>query len=288
MEQLATLDALKRALAVTGTAYDAALIAAAGQATRLIMAAAGRRLLPLAATRYLDGDGATRLWLPEAWLAITTVSLSSDGGQTYTALAGTDWWASNGIVWDAPPYELLALNPNGAYSSFYAGQRTVKVVGVLGWHADYAAAWELSGDSVQDGSGISASATTVTVADADGVDARGETPRFSVGDLLRAESEYLTVAGVNTTTNALTVNRAAAGSTAASHAKNTLLYKFRPDDAACYATIVQAARWFKRGQQAFADAGASAELGQLMYVKRLDPDVEAILMAGGLRRLAVG
>jgi len=288
MELLATLDEAKRALDITGETYDATLVTALGQASRLVMAAAGRRLLPWAATRYADGLGRAQLWLAESWLAIATVSLSSDLGQTYTALAGTDWWASNGIVWDAPPFELLALNPNGSYSDFYAGQRTVKIVGTLGWHGDYASAWELSGDSVQDGSGISASVTTVTVGNADGADARGVTPRFSVGNLLRIESEYVTVTGVNATTNALTVLRAAHGSTAASHAQGTAIYTFRPDDLAQQAALTQAVRAFKRGQQAFADAGANAELGQLVYVKRLDPDVEAILMAGGLRRLAVG
>lgn len=50
-----------------------------------------------------------------------------------------------------------------------------------------------------------------------------------------------------------------------------------PDDIK-QATIIQAARWFKRGQQGFQDAGAIAELGQLRYVKGLDPDIEMMLM----------
>ena len=43
------------------------------------------------------------------------------------------------------------------------------------------------------------------------------------------------------------------------------------------ATIIQAARWFKRGQQAFQDTGAIAELGQLTYTQSLDPEVKAII-----------
>ena len=43
------------------------------------------------------------------------------------------------------------------------------------------------------------------------------------------------------------------------------------------ATTIQAMRYFKRAQQAFADVGAIAELGQLRYVKELDPDVKNIL-----------
>lgn len=45
------------------------------------------------------------------------------------------------------------------------------------------------------------------------------------------------------------------------------------------ATTIQAVRYFKRLQQAFADVGVITELGQLSYVKKLDPDVENILMA---------
>lgn len=44
------------------------------------------------------------------------------------------------------------------------------------------------------------------------------------------------------------------------------------------ATIIQASRWFKRGQQGFQDTAAIPELGQLRYVKQLDPDVEMMLM----------
>ena len=288
METLATIDDVKRSLGITAMTYDAVLTGALAQVSRLVTAAAGRRFLPWQATRYLDGDDTSTLWLPETWLAITTVSLSSDLGQTYTALGATDWWASDGLVWDQPPYQLLAMNPNGAYGGFYAGQRTVKIVGVLGWHADYANAWEASGDSVQDATGLTASVTAITVADADGGDARGIAPRFSAGDLLRIDSEYLTVGSVNASLNTLTVQRAMNGSTAATHAKSTSIFKFRPDGMASEAAVIQTVRLFKRGQQAFADAGANSELGQLMYVKRLDPDVEALLMVGGLRRLTVG
>src|SRR5574341_150455 len=44
------------------------------------------------------------------------------------------------------------------------------------------------------------------------------------------------------------------------------------------AAEIQTVRWFKRAQQTFQDAGAIVELGQLRYVKKLDPDVENVLM----------
>jgi len=46
------------------------------------------------------------------------------------------------------------------------------------------------------------------------------------------------------------------------------------------AVEIQTIRWFKRGQQAFQDAGAKTDLNQLRYVKKLDPDIEGILSEG--------
>lgn len=57
-----------------------------------------------------------------------------------------------------------------------------------------------------------------------------------------------------------------------------------PDDVK-QATIIQCARNFKRGQQGFQDTGAVAELGQLKYVKLLDPDVQ--LMVDYLRKVTI-
>jgi hypothetical protein len=50
------------------------------------------------------------------------------------------------------------------------------------------------------------------------------------------------------------------------------------------ACIVQVARWFKRGQQAFQDAGAVTDLTQLRYLKKIDPEVQLLLskMPGGI------
>jgi hypothetical protein len=53
------------------------------------------------------------------------------------------------------------------------------------------------------------------------------------------------------------------------------------------AVITQVVRWFKRGQQGFSDVGAIAELGQLRYVQKLDPDVEMILDSPGYVRRTI-
>lgn len=60
-----------------------------------------------------------------------------------------------------------------------------------------------------------------------------------------------------------------------------------PDDITT-ATIMQATRWFKRLQGGMSDTLLTGELGQLMFTRRLDPDVTQILVQGGYRRMAVG
>jgi hypothetical protein len=54
------------------------------------------------------------------------------------------------------------------------------------------------------------------------------------------------------------------------------------------ACLIQAARWFKRGESSWADAMAPANFGTLMFTKVLDPDVEAMLIRGRLVRPAIG
>lgn len=51
------------------------------------------------------------------------------------------------------------------------------------------------------------------------------------------------------------------------------------------AATIQVFRWYMRGKQAFADGGANIELGRMVYVKQLDPDIKELLrsfMMGGL------
>ena len=56
-----------------------------------------------------------------------------------------------------------------------------------------------------------------------------------------------------------------------------------PDGIAA-ATIMQAARWYKRLQGAMADTLASAEIGRLLFTSKIDPDVALILREGGYWR----
>lgn len=120
----------------------------------------------------------------------------------------------------------------------------IYVTGTWGWHQDYSNAFD-SVDTVQDNP-LTAAATSVTVADADGTDLDGFTPRFSPGNLIRIEDELLDVTAVNTATNVLTVRRGVNGTTAAAHVQTTAVEVYRVDERIQRITARQAALLYAR------------------------------------------
>jgi hypothetical protein len=168
------------------------------------------------ANRINTGDGV--FWLREHILAFTEVlwgtsditskvELYTDGNEVRTGLRltneGESWYSS-----ESPPV-------------------FVKVTGTWGYHPDWANAWD-SVDTIQDAAGITASATTVTVVDADGEDLNNLTPRFSPGNLIAIGSEYMDVTKV--AANVLTIRRGRNGTTAAAHANGAAISTFQVDD----------------------------------------------------------
>lgn len=286
LDLYATLTSVKTALSMdSGSTYDQLVLQGLLDASRLVDRATGRTYNPLRAVRYLDGSGKDEQWLPDSLLELEELAITQDGGTTYTPVTAGKTWCSDGVNWDITPYLKVVLAPDANFSWFPSGRRTVRVTGLWGWRPRYEEAWIDSGDAVQDNS-LSSSATQITVTSATGSDQLGLSPRFAIGQLLRVDTEVVEVTGVSSTK--LTVVRGDRGTQAASHAKSTVLWRWEPFELASRAVLTQAARFFKRAQQAYADAGANAELGQLVYAKRLDPDVEVMLLEGGLRRLTVG
>lgn len=93
----------------------------------------------------------------------------------------------------------------------------IKVTAFYGMHTNYGNAW-YSADTVQDVGGISAVDTEITVVDVNGEGRDGETPRFSAGNLIRIEDEYLRVLSTDTVANTMAVRRAENGTVAVAHA----------------------------------------------------------------------
>lgn len=98
------------------------------------------------------------------------------------------------------------------------GASQVQATGTWGYHNDYSNAWTNTLDTVQDNP-LTFNSAQVTIQSVNGADLYGRTPRFSPGQLIRIDSEFLEVTAVDATTNKLTVKRGANGSSAAQHAQ---------------------------------------------------------------------
>jgi len=128
------------------------------------------------------------------------------------------------------PYHLVRITSSGLrWWSYASGCDPVyaTITGIWGHHSDYASAW-MDVDALA--AGINASVTTITVADVDGADQYGLTPRISVGSLLKIGDEFLEVSATDTTANTATVRRGANGSTAAVHSLGDTVYTFQVEE----------------------------------------------------------
>ena len=266
--------ALPNAIRAATTAYDAVLTRLAGEVSRYVENHCHRVFYPALATRYFRGSGG-RWQRVDDLLTITSVSISTDDGLTYTALAADDYFATvEGDANSPKSYTHLELDANGDYTYWPKGAKAVKVVGVWAYTDDRATCWEDSLDTVENNP-LTSGGTSVTVNDDDGADLWGVTPRFAAGQLARIESEYVEVTAA--ATNALTVVRGRNGTTAAQHAQNTTIELWRPPEPVKQAVIVQITRGFARALQGFGDARAVPEMGELIWTRSLDPDVQTKL-----------
>jgi hypothetical protein len=123
---------------------------------------------------------------------------------------------------DSPYFQIQLIGD--AWSSWYSaycsgvwGTQNATVTGVWGYNADYANAW-LAVDAVTTTAITTTTATTFTVADVDGDNPLGESPRISAGNIIQIGTEWMDVIATNITTNTVTVRRGVNGSTAATHA----------------------------------------------------------------------
>lgn len=282
------LDTIKAAVDVTGTTYDAVLTGMQLRACRELDALfGGCEFNPSIATRYFDGSGREDQWLFGAYLLEeSAITLSADNGHTYEdTLTATDYWKLDGARYDETPTRLLRMNPNGSYGVWFAGRRTVCIAGTWGWRRGYTRAWDNSNDALA--ANITSSALSCTVSDADGADASGITPRFQVGQLLKIGAEFCHVTGVDVATNTLTLVRGVNGSTATSHITGDVLHIWRAEEVVQQAALMQTVRWFKRGQQAYQDAAGSMDLGKLLYMKKIDPEIELLVLEAGIRDVVI-
>jgi hypothetical protein len=177
-------------------------------------------------------------------LELTSVAIGST-----TLTVGTDVVAYPSTT--IPPFKFLRLRNGNFWYDYCASNSydplTLTVTGVWGVHRDYANAF-VKVDDVADVAGINASVTTLTVADVDGADQYGLTPRISAGNLLKIGSEYLLVTATDTTANTATVRRGVNGSTAAVHANGDDVYVWNVEETVRDAVAKQAGlKYLRRG-----------------------------------------
>lgn len=155
---------------------------------------------------------------------------------TAVGVNGTDLTANTRLFPpNAIPTNKIQLQSNtgfwwGSYCLPANGYNTnmATIAGVWGYNSDYANAWQTVDAIIT--AGINSSVTSFTVADADGVDTYGVTPRFSTGNYILIDSEIMLVTATNITTNALTVKRGQLGTTASAHLINAPIATYTVED----------------------------------------------------------
>lgn len=186
---------------------------------------------PYHETRVLELNGlridSTRnfLMLPYPLLSIATISINGTDVTAYASVYPNTTSAS--------PYYVIQLDSGYSWYDYTpptSGNTlvsTVSIHGTWGYHPNWSQAWA-SLDTLS--ANITSTATTLTVSDVDGADQYGNTPRFSAGNIIRIDNEYMLVTATNTTTNALTVIRGYNGQTAVAHTSTTAVYVYQVDD----------------------------------------------------------
>ena len=174
MYTIATLQQLRQRLGLspTDTADDPRLLAALQAATAQMEAAAVRRFIPrrVSIGHTLNPRYPTELVLVDDLLELDT--LVNGDGRTI---------APEHIV-TVPdsghdgPVALIELIEGESFVWAESPVQAITVSGIWGWHDRWSQAWRGSSDTLQNAA-LDSATTTLTVANADGLDAHGTMPR---------------------------------------------------------------------------------------------------------------
>ena len=218
----ATIGDIKGALVgnVTGTGNDARLRALLESVSRTVDAYCARHFHSLTATRYLSGTGSYRLWLPQGYpdlISVTSIKEDEDANATYE----TTWAAADYILgpYDAVPTGRVYLPSTKPYGWIEVDQRST---GAKSAFATRQRAFELVGKwGYSESSYIDAATITVTTAATTAGTLSSDTGDVSPGHTLLLGTEQVYVSA--RTTTALTLVRGVNGTTAAIQAGGTVI-----------------------------------------------------------------
>jgi hypothetical protein len=265
MNEYLTLAAFKRYQGIDVDQYDqdwliAELLESASRAWDIWTR---RRFYPRVETRYYDHQESYQLRLDDDLLEVTTLK-TDEGDDTVSA---ADYWPMAGNSYGVTPYSRIVLKTTTTTPLTYSTirRRANQVTGIWGYHTDWANAWALAATTAE---ALDATETGIDVADVAGLEA---------GMLLRVDTEYLYLSGVDGSANELTVTRGANGSTAATHTTSASVYRYKPD-----AGVVQAVRrlaawlWHQKDSQSFTQTGYP-ELGIVEVPPAMPADLQRLV-----------
>lgn len=264
-------------VAATDTSDDPILLANIRQVTaranKLLMGRSSRwdyfgptieaRSIPLSASRINSDINTLRLDRP--LLALTAVVAYQT---TVTSVA-------EAYPQGDTPYRQVRITSSGRLWWDYASRTDpsyATVTGVWGYHSDYDNAWLAVDALVGD---INASVTALTVADVDGADPYGLTPRLSTGHLLKIDDEYLEVSATDTSSDVVTVRRGVNGSTAAAHSSGATVYTWQVEEP--IRDVVARMAGFKYARRGAYEAKRLDGVGEVTYPQDLLKEFAAVV-----------
>ena len=256
-------------LNITGTSYDARLLALLGAASRWIDGYCNRHFYLLQAARRFCGR---RMAVSAPGLVrLDSLKTDRDGDGVFeTALSAGDYRlepanADPSHLWGFPYRRVIAAGALAKRGGFPTGAAAMEITGAWG----YREVWEDTGARLDAGQMVTAGASVLAVA-GDGV------AGLAAGQTLLLNTEQVYVAAVTET--GVVVRRAVNGTAAASHLGGSALSRFvypPPVTEACLHLAMRA--WQGRGPE----GGDVAELCR-------PPDAVVAGLLAGYRRLAVG
>ena len=276
-----SLDVFKSSgvLNITGTGDDSRLLALLKNVSRVVDRYCNRQFYLLSATRKFDGLGGHELLVPDL-VAVDTSGLKTDDNKERTF--ETTWGTTDYLLLpsnadpasaDNPgsrPYSSVVVDVDaGTKADWPVGRQTVQIGGQWGWWRHLTRASETA-NAIAD-----ATTTSVTVSSRADVEA---------GHTLLIDSEQLFVSSYSG--NTLTVVRGVNGTTAASHSGGAAIDIYEYPGPIIEATILQAARIWRRRDSALAPDVGFPETGRSRTGSGLDADTR--LMLGQYRKPPVG
>lgn len=209
-----------------------------------------RQVFEETGTWYLDGEGGAELVLPFDIASISALTVDEDGDGTHelTLVANTDYWLT---PFNRANKRGILLNSAGQRSAWVERPHAVKIVGRIG----YRNTSEATGQTVQNATNISASATSLQVTSSTGL---------AKGDLLIIESEEVYVSAIPDSTHA-TIERAKNGTTAAIHLNGLAISRRRYPEDIELACRLQVSRLFNEMRTGQAAANADPVAGGFTF-----------------------